>query len=451
MEHDDLHACRVLLVQPPIYDFALYDLFLKPYGLMRLESWFQDAGYAVSWLNCLDTADEATKAVLGSPKRKPDGTGKFFRQHTSLPGGMPRIPRRFSRYGIIAERVAEEIRSSRADIVCITTGMTYWYLGVDEVVRTARRELPGAKIVIGGIYATLMPEHAERRIAPDCIQVGDSISPLRRYLRENGFPVSDEDLPRYPETLHGFAERGSGVLRLNTGCPMHCDYCASGSIHERFRAGDPDTAVDFLERMYREKGIRHIGFYDDALLVNKEEVLLPFLEKVLRRSLKLSFHTPNAVHIRYMNRECAALMKRAGFIEVRMGYESSDEQFHLEHDRKFSSDDFSRALAALANAGFAPSQLPVYILAGLPRQDHREVLDSVALAAEAGASVSIAEYSPVPGSPMWDQVVEQCPYPLETEPLFHNNIFFSTEWEQFTREDMQLVKELARRTRIRQK
>src|SRR5438094_8835989 len=35
-------APRVLLVNPPIYDFSAYDFWLKPYGLLRVAGYLRD-------------------------------------------------------------------------------------------------------------------------------------------------------------------------------------------------------------------------------------------------------------------------------------------------------------------------------------------------------------------------------------------------------------------------
>ena len=68
---------RALLVQPPIYDFALFDLFLKPYGLLRVGRWLAEAGWEVAFVNGLDYEDPVSAAVLPAPKRQPRGRGNF--------------------------------------------------------------------------------------------------------------------------------------------------------------------------------------------------------------------------------------------------------------------------------------------------------------------------------------------------------------------------------------
>lgn len=439
----------VLLMQPPIYDFALFDLFFKPYGLLRIAGWLAAEDYELHYLNALDWHDERSVRAFGQVKRKSNGTGKFFRQQSDLPDGFAvSIPRQYSRYGIHPESILEQVRAARPEIVFITTGMTYWYEGVLEAVRAVRACAPQAKILLGGIYATLMPEHAAGITGADAVICGDGEGQLRSILETWGYPVPSVPIPSEPLLLKEAWEGPAGAIRLNTGCPLHCDYCASDRISPRFRQGDPDQSFAFLMESRRRFGITNIGFYDDALLMNSDRVFKPFLERVIASGLPWSFYTPNAVHIKLIDAETACLMKRAGFQEVRMGFESSSEQFHEEHDHKFCYDDFHHAVGCLHRAGFTSKQLPVYILAGLPGQHKASVLRSIAEAERARVGASIAEFSPVPGTPAWEYTLQHCSYPLDSEPLYHNNSLQVTAWEGFTRDDMHEVKSRARMSRV---
>jgi radical SAM superfamily enzyme YgiQ (UPF0313 family) len=440
----------VLLVQPPIYDFALYDLYLHPYGLDRLAAWFSRGGYRTVSVDALNWRDPQSASVLGPVKRRADGTGKFFRQPADLPSGVQPIPRRYSRYGILKEVFAQRISKAapEADLVCITTGMTYWYEGAAEAADLVRSAAPKVPIVLGGIYAALMPDHARAVTQADLVETEGSLETLKKFLHRRRLPLPPGPVPPYPDARQLLRPgQSAGVLRLNQGCPMNCSYCASRLIDPVFKPGAPREAFAYVQDLYQLFGTSRFAFYDDALLVDKERVLVPFLKEVIRSGLDLSFCTPNAVHIRHMDGETARLMKKAGFSEVRMGFESSSATFHEAQDRKFTLEEFSRTLTVLREAGFTRSELPVYILAGLPGQQAEEVEHSIREAAAAGASVSIAEYSPVPGTLMWNEAVKTSPLPLEEQPLYHNNSYCAAEWSGQTREDVQRLKLLARRTR----
>ena len=137
-------------------------------------------------------------------------------------------------------------------------------------------------------------------------------------------------------------------------------------------------------------------------------------------------------------------MQAAGFREVRLGFESSSADFHSEYDNKYSERGFHNTIRMLSDAGFSREQITVYILAGLPGQRAEEVEHTIRFAAGRGLSLSVSEFSPVPGSPMWPECVAESELPLESEPLFHNNSFFPMAWEGFTRDDMQRLKSLSK-------
>ena len=236
--------------------------------------------------------------------------------------------------------------------------------------------------------------------------------------------------------------RDGAVLRLNEGCPFHCDYCASHLISPRFCSGKVDQAVDMVHALYKRWGTRNFAFYDDALLVNKQEVLVPFLEDIIRLGLPLRFYNPNALHIRYLDEDILKLMMRAGFQEIRMGFESSDDSFHEKKDGKVTMSTFEAAVDAIKHSGFPAGRTAVYILACLPGQHWEEVEQSIRYAARFGLRCRIAQYSPVPGTALWEESLKASPLPLAEEPLYHNSTFLSMEWAGFTRGDLERLKRL---------
>ena len=75
----------------------------------------------------------------------------------------------------------------------------------------------------------------------------------------------------------------------------------------------------------------------------------------------------------------------------------------------------------LKDAGFPKQEIGAYILMGLPGQSAESVIDTVKFVKEAGAMPYLAEYSPLPHTPMWQTATEYSDYDLASEPLFHNN------------------------------
>jgi radical SAM superfamily enzyme YgiQ (UPF0313 family) len=67
----------------------------------------------------------------------------------------------------------------------------------------------------------------------------------------------------------------------------------------------------------------------------------------------------------------------------------------------------------------------VYLLVGLPGQTALMIEKDVEFVLKAGAYPRPAEYSPIPGSPLWKKVAAESGLPLSDEPLLQNNTLMS--------------------------
>ncbi|HEX9950091.1 MAG TPA: B12-binding domain-containing radical SAM protein, partial [Thermodesulfobacteriota bacterium] len=109
--------------------------------------------------------------------------------------------------------------------------------------------------------------------------------------------------------------------------------------------------------------------------------------------------------------------------------------------------EFQSALHNLRQAGYAPGEIGTYVLAGLPGQARAEVEETISFVTECGARPYLAEYSPIPGTPLWQEAVQCSPFDLQGEPLFHNNTILPCRWDGFDWDDLQTLKAMAHRDR----
>ncbi|MBW1772579.1 MAG: radical SAM protein, partial [Deltaproteobacteria bacterium] len=142
---------KVLMINPWIYDFAAYDLWSKPLGLLSIATMLRRRGLQVHLVDCLDIHHPGMEqdSSLSPPVRRSYGTGKFWRQRVSKPSPLKGVPRNYSRYGItgqIFQRDLEKI--PRPDAILITSLMTYWYPGVQEAITLSRDIFPKVPIIL---------------------------------------------------------------------------------------------------------------------------------------------------------------------------------------------------------------------------------------------------------------------------------------------------------------
>ena len=428
------HRARVLLVNPWIYDLAAHNSWCEPLGLLSIGAVLRRAGYGVSMVDCLSGA---------TTRPRPDGSGRFAKIRLPKPALLRHVPRHFGRYGISAAELSERLsRVETPEVILVTSSMTYWYPGVMAVIARLKARWPGVPVVLGGTYASLCADHACLHSGADRVVVGEGETGIVKILEavlqekdriegsETGplreTPVHRPDPPELdalPMTAHElrWAERVPEpyiAVETSRGCPFHCTYCASHTLHPGFRRRPMEAVVDEIEHYRRRRGVRHVAFYDDALLFEAEAHAVPILEEILRRRLDCTFHTPNGIHAREIGTDLAGLLYRAGFRTLRLGLETTDPERQLRTGGKIDSDAFARAAEALQAAGFTAKHLGAYILCGLPGQSEREIAETIRFAHRRGTQARIAEFSPLPhtkeGSRFDPDNAE--------DPLCHNNI-----------------------------
>ncbi|MHC4639699.1 MAG: B12-binding domain-containing radical SAM protein, partial [Planctomycetota bacterium] len=246
--------------------------------------------------------------------------------------------------------------------------MTYWYPGVAEVIEDIRKFWPQTKIILGGNYASLCPDHAQQ-MHPDLLIYGDVLEPLWSF-------IDLQPDPGMPALWEAYEKLDVGALKLSDGCPFKCTYCSVPEVYGKFKARSMDRALAELELLCK-LGAKNIAFYDDALLFNAEKVLLGFLEKVRQKNIKINFHSPNALNARFITKPLAEAMINTGFKTFYLGFESSSEEWQKKTGSKVLSKELATAVEHLKTAGAQPQNITAYQILGHPHSDIQELEESM--------------------------------------------------------------------------
>ena len=402
---------RILLLNPAIYDFSAYDFWLKPYGMLRVGGFLRDQAE----LRSFDYLDRLHPSLPRDGTYRADkwGRGEFHSKPLPRPAVLDDIPRRYHRFGL-PRRVFQEFLKQEApfDFVLIQTVMTYWYPGVQEAIEDVRALCPGAKVVLGGVYATLCAGHAAK-LGADLVVDGLNLTPLWKFLNLTPNPAM---LPFWDD----YATLNTGVMKLADGCPFKCTYCSVPQVYPEFHARPMERSLaefDFLCR----RGVEHIAFYDDALLFQPDRILIPFLKEVLKRNRPVNFNTPNALNARFISKELAELMVAAGFKILYLGFESNAYEWQKKTGGKVYSHELEQAIANLESAGADINQISAYLILAHPQADQQNVEASMRFASSLGIRVMLSEFSPIPGTPDG----EYCRKWIDLdEPLNHSKTSF---------------------------
>ncbi len=431
---------NLLLFNPWITDFTAYDFWVKPLGLLSAAATArQVTGAPLDLVDCLDAGHPALRRP---PRRRADGRGPFPKEKIAKPEVLRAVPRRFSRYGLPVSLVRDALRRvPRPDAVLMTCTMTYWYPGVQTAVELVRETFGSVPVVLGGIYATLCPDHARAESGVDFVVTGPGEMALPAVLREilgDGAVVeppvaSDEPLPAPAFDL--VRDKSWLPLLTSRGCPCRCSYCASRLLYPKFQQRSLASVVAEVEGASRSFGTKQFAFYDDALFIERDRHIGPILEEVIRRGLDLTFHAPNGVHVREIDGDFARLLRRGGVRTLFLSQESLDAGLVAAKMPKIAAGDLERALMSLERAGYRRQEIGVYLLAGLPGQSAESVRESVRWVRRLGAVPRLSYFSPIPGTEEWKGLTGAGRMPAGADPLLHNKLVFPYFWGDISPEE----------------
>jgi anaerobic magnesium-protoporphyrin IX monomethyl ester cyclase len=255
------------------------------------------------------------------------------------------------------ESVREAIATFQPDLVgvtCLTPGRKK----AIYVAMLVKDLAPSTTVVFGGAHATIMHRQLlEHYPCIDYIVLGEgestfldiaqgkdpSLIPGIAY-RKQGKAVCTEprknkenldeipfpawhlvDLQKYPSRGKGsfngidLAKEPRISVIYSRGCVGHCDFCSTWWIWKGWRHRSPVNMVNELELLYRDNGIRHFWFADDALTINREATI-GLCDEIVRRGLKIAFFATTRTD--HVDETVLRKLKDAGCYGISYGVET---------------------------------------------------------------------------------------------------------------------------------
>ena len=218
----------------------------------------------------------------------------------------------------------------RPDEIKITSLFTYWSKNVHDAVEYYKDLYPDARVQVGGIYASLMPEHALSSGCDD-VHVG---------LYENG--IAEEFEPAYD-----LVDVDYQIVHASRGCFRRCNFCGTWKI-------EPDvthkqTIVDEIKK-------KKIVFYDNNLIAN------PNIRDILQEISEFRFPNHSGVEcesqsgldgrILVKEPDIAKHLKNARFKNPRIAWDGPYKQWHKIKDQ----------VDILKEAGYKPMDIYMFML-----------------------------------------------------------------------------------------
>ncbi|MDD4228266.1 MAG: radical SAM protein [Aminobacterium sp.] len=420
----NLHDKTILGINPPVFDFAYFDFWAKPLGLLYILETLRRQDNSVYLIDCIYEGRQTPKTY---------GRYKPLRKQVKKPLPYAHIPRKYYHFGMTKEAFIQRLSQiPTPDFIFLTSGMTYWYPGIQWCLKHIKEIFPHSPVILGGIYAQLCSEHAHS-LGADGVQT----KPLHI---ECSYPALDlYDKPEY------------GVLMTSWGCPLQCKYCASKILWPKYYQRPAEEIIQEISYQERIPSVHDMAFYDDALLINKEAHFYPLCNALQHHFPNLRFHTPNGLHVREIDEKCAKILFDTGFKTIRLSLESTDPVIQKASSGKVSEHQYVKAVENLLRAGYTHEDIETYILIGLPGQHFESVKKAIDFVHSFGAVAKTAEFSPIPGTAMFEISAKEHPE-LQDEPLYQNNTAYCGYISKdITPEELQILKDMAHRTPLEKK
>ena len=191
--------------------------------------------------------------------------------------------------------------------ILITSTFTYYSKYVTQAVQYARKHYPQAKIIVGGIFASLQPILCKQVTGCDEVYQG-IIEEAEQY------PTDYTLLPDGEEIKYQ-------ILHTSRGCVRNCDFCGSYLIEPKFSC--KRTIKDLIFK-------KHLIFYDNNFLAN------PFIEDILNELIELkkdrrisSCECQSGIDYRILLKKphLAKMMYDAGFRKIYIAWDTGVEEY----------------------------------------------------------------------------------------------------------------------------
>jgi len=239
-------------------------------------------------------------------------------------------------------------------------------------------------------------------------------SPASGDIRKLPFPARDlMNMEGYFKVglFHSGKSRSKRVLNVmaSRGCPEKCSFCTTPQMWGPVvRWRDPQNIYEEIKHGIDKYNIGEVQFEDDTLTLNRKK-LLELCDLI--KPLGIHWCTPNGTKVNYHKSgnkqyELYKRMADSGCYQITLACESGVQR--VLDDIIHKNLKIEEIQPSIENAKKAGLMVHTFWIAGYPGETREEMEKTIEFAAQVGAdSYSVAILSPLPGTPIYHQVMRQ--------------------------------------------
>lgn len=289
-----------------------------------------------------------------------------------------------------------------ADVLCLYC-MTSTALRAYELADLFH-EKGHARVLIGGIHASALPEEALRHADQVVVGEGETVildviegrhtEPIvqsEQIENLDEIPFPDYSILKTPCTC--------GNIMSSRGCPYRCTFCTTSRMFAPYRKRSVDSVIDEI-KMLHHRGFEYMNFEDDNFTADKErakEICRRIIAENLQFKETFFFGRTDLAD----DEELLELLAAAHLNRVLIGIESLNQKALDAIHKGQSVEDIRRAAYACRDHGI---RVIASIVLGIDEDSREDIRRTVAFAKSIDAyQIQPAILTPYPGTPLYEQ------------------------------------------------
>lgn len=320
-----------------------------------------------------------------------------------------------------------------AALTCVTPTFSSACAAAEIIKENSR-----AKVVLGGIHATIAPDECFKNYNLDFLAVGEGEEtikeladqlksgkadfkeikglwsrngrqavkseprPLIKNLDQLPWPAWDliKNLNSYqpPDALR----RPVMSIMTSRGCPFGCTFCCSKQIFGRaYRTRSKDSLIAEIRHYVEKFGLKELHIMDDVFTLNKERTI-EICKAIQAAKFNLTLSFANGIRADSIDEEVLQVLKNTGFEDLGFGVETGDEKILESIKKSATKDGMRRAFKLAKKFGFNTWG---FFLIGLPGETKETIKKTIDFAIE--LEPDFAKFlilKPFPGSEVFNNL-----------------------------------------------
>jgi hypothetical protein len=251
----------------------------------------------------------------------------------------------------------ERIRNFYPNQIKITSLFTYWSNCVWDSVNFYKGTYPNSKVIVGGIYASLMPEHCKQS---GCDEVHIGI---------------DNRVEKF-KPAYDLVKVDYQIVHTSRGCTRKCKFCGTWKLEPEFTS---------KKSIKDEICSNRVIFYDNNLLAN------PYMKDILKELRNTTYkgrvvysESQCGIDGRLLTPEIAKLLKQARFLNPRIAWDHGYKQRSM----------LKKQLDMLVDAGYPSNDIYIFMIYNF-EQDYYEMLKKLRQCKRWDVQIADCRYRPL--------------------------------------------------------